>query len=175
MNLHRVHGNADWSDVALTERNRWQRIAAATSGIVTIGNFFSLVGLLSVPLGLWLAISAESYLWASVVLALGRFCDLLDGWLADITGTKSPLGEKIDASFDKVSVAVTFIGLAMGGILPLWLAFVLLVPHVIIAVIATAAYALGLKLHPSRIGKGKYGVGMGSGAVYSRFERNYDQ
>ena len=153
MNLHRVLGTADWTDIPTAKRNVWQRIAAATSGFVTIGNFFSLLGLASVPYGLWAIIGLDSYLWGATVLAVGRFCDLLDGWLADKTGTKSPLGEKIDASFDKAATAAVAMGLLLGGLLPLVFSVLLVAPHIAIAGVAMAAYIRGKSLHPSRAGK----------------------
>lgn len=152
MNLHRIEGTAEWAAVSPRDRNAWQKAAASTHGIVTIGNFFSLLGLLSVPYGLIL-VSGEDHIMAIVVLALGRLCDLLDGWLADKTATKSPLGEKIDASFDKVSTGAAVAGLVLLGILPGIIAAGLIVPHAIIAVLALIAFAAKKPFHPSIIGK----------------------
>lgn len=152
MKLHRVEGKSDWSDVPPERRNGWQRLAARTGGIITIGNVFSLLGLVSAPVGLLFA-ARQQFVAAVVVLALGRVCDLLDGWLADKTGTKSPLGEKIDASFDKIVTAAVLIGLVMLEALPGLLAVLLAAPHILIALLALGAFARGKQFHPSRIGK----------------------
>jgi phosphatidylglycerophosphate synthase len=152
MNLHRIEGRADWADVSVSQQNQWQKVAARTHGIVTISNFFSLVGLASIPYGLW-ALSHEAYITAVIILGLGRLCDLLDGWLADLTHTKSPLGEKIDASFDKISTVATVTGLVVLGVVPgSWL-LLLVTPHLLIAPIVVLAYFMGKPAHPSVPGK----------------------
>lgn len=153
MNLHRIEGAPEWADVPADRQNIWQRIAAATAGTMTPGNIISLIGLASVPYGLWLILGHGQYLAGAIVLAIGRLCDLLDGWAADRTGTKSPLGEIIDASFDKLSLAATLISLAAGGIVPLWSVGILLLPHVIVGILAGLTFFKGGRLHPSREGK----------------------
>jgi phosphatidylglycerophosphate synthase len=152
MDLHTVEGKPEWATVPASKRNVWQKAAANTAGIVTIGNFFSVLGLLSIPYGLML-IGNESFILAAVVLALGRLCDLADGWLADRTGTKSPLGEKIDASFDKISTAVIIVGLAFLGTVTAAVVGLLIAPHAIIAVLALIAFSKDRPFHPSLVGK----------------------
>jgi phosphatidylglycerophosphate synthase len=153
VNLHRISGKAEWSTVALSKRNGWQRVAAATHGVVTIGNFFSLIGILSVPFGLWLIIGRDDYLLGVVTLAAGRLGDVIDGWAADKTGTKSPLGELIDATFDKISIAVTVVGLLIAGAVPWWALLVWLLPHLINSMVALLAWRTNRRLHPSAAGK----------------------
>lgn len=152
MKLHRVEGQPDWQKVPAAQWNSWQRAAARTHGVVTIGNFFSMVGLLSIPVGLWL-VRDMHYIPAVIVLALGRLCDLLDGWLADRTGTKSPLGEKVDATFDKVSAALVLIGLYTIDFIPVSIVALVLGPHAIIAALALIAFYRGKQFHPSLLGK----------------------
>lgn len=153
MNLHRIEGAAEWTAVPRDKRNVWQRIAARTYGVATIGNAISVLGLASVPFGLWLILSSERYWIGVAVLAAGRLLDLLDGWLADKTGTKSPFGEKIDASFDKISIAVTVVVLALNHLLGWFILLVLLLPHALVALMAVAAYLRGQIIHPSYLGK----------------------
>lgn len=153
MNLHRILGKAEWARVPEAKRNVWQKIAARTHGIVTIGNFFSIIGLASVPYGLWLILNQAHYFPGIGVLLLGRGCDLLDGWLADKTHTKSPLGEKLDATIDKLSIAITVIALAAGQMISWVVLVVLLTPHLVIAILALAAFLRGQQLHPSLEGK----------------------
>jgi len=159
MNLHRIEGSPEWQQVSPQKRNGWQKVAAATRGVVTIGNFFSLLGLLSVPAGLWLVLGRQAYLMGAAVFVLGRLCDVADGWLADRTGTKSPLGETVDATFDKVGTGATLIGLAAGGTVPLALISLFFVPHLTIALIVLAAYVLKRRTHPSQAGKLSTGFG----------------
>lgn len=162
MNLHHVGKQPDWEKVVPAKRNRWQCVAAATNGIVSIGNFFSVLGLASVPLGLWLLLRHHQGLPAAVVLALGRICDLLDGWLADKTGTKSPLGEVLDVAFDKISVFVTVVVLLAANLIPLWMVTLLVLPHIGVAAIGLLAYFRRRLLHVSRLGK----ISMGFGWIY---------
>ncbi|MDB5181941.1 MAG: hypothetical protein JWP13_704 [Candidatus Saccharibacteria bacterium] len=152
MDLHRIEGTPEWADVPSSKRNTWQIVAARTAGIVTIGNFFSVLGLLSIPLGLVL-IRNDSFILAVIVLAMGRVCDLADGWFADKTGTKSPLGEKIDASFDKISTGIVIVGLILLGTISAPAMVFLIAPHAVIAVIALVAFIKGRPFHPSRAGK----------------------
>ncbi|HSH18294.1 MAG TPA: CDP-alcohol phosphatidyltransferase family protein [Candidatus Saccharimonadales bacterium] len=152
MNLHRIEGKPEWADVKPASRNVWQKVAARSDGIITIGNYFSLLGLLSVPFGLKLILDGR-YVAGVIILLLGRLCDLLDGFLADKTGTKSPLGEKIDAVFDKLSTGVAVIVLALSGLVPWWVIVLLVLPHVITTVLATATYLKGSIMHPSLPGK----------------------
>lgn len=173
MNLHRVEHDPDWAAVSPGVRNIWQKLAAATNGIVTLGNLFSLMGLLSVPVGLYLMnlgdtplLKYVAFFYAIPVLALGRICDLLDGWLADRTGTKSPLGEKIDASFDKISTAGILIGLVVLHVIDWWILALLILPHILVAAVALLAYSHGRGLHPSRIGKNSMAVAWACLFVY---------
>jgi phosphatidylglycerophosphate synthase len=166
MNLHRIEGHAEWVDVPAARRNAWQRMAARTSGVITIGNFISVLGLASVPYGLLLVVHEHRYLLGLGILIAGRLCDLLDGWLADKTGTKSPLGEMIDATFDKLSIGLTVIILAAAGILPLWVLLLLVLPHIFVAILALLAWRRGQGLHPSRSGKNSMAVAWVSLVAY---------
>lgn len=158
MNLHRIEGKPEWAGLKPEQMNIWQRIAAGSGGILTIGNYFSLLGLLSVPLGLSL-ILGERYIAGAVILLLGRFCDLLDGFLADKTGTKSPLGEKVDAVFDKLSTGLALLVLAVSGLIAAWAVLLLVLPHIIVAGMAVAIFFKGSLLHPTLVGKLSMAVG----------------
>jgi phosphatidylglycerophosphate synthase len=152
MQLHRTTGKPDWADTTPAQRNISQRLAAATSGIVTPGNLTTALGFAAVLYGLWL-ISGQHYIVGGAILAFGRLCDIADGWLAESTHTKSPLGELLDASIDKIGTVLTIIVYATAHVAPLWLLTALLLPHVIISVITFVQLQRNRKIHPSRIGK----------------------
>lgn len=158
MNLHRNPGKAEWAATAPDKRNIWQKLAARTHGIATIGNVFSIVGLASVPVGLWEILGQGNFFLGIGILLAGRVCDVLDGWLADITHTKSPLGEKIDAIFDKISIGVTVLALAIGHMVSWLVLVVLLAPHLIVGILAIAAFIQNKVLHPTAEGKASMGV-----------------
>jgi phosphatidylglycerophosphate synthase len=152
MQLHRAAGN-DWDVVPPAQRNGWQRMASRTAGIVTPGNFLTILGAILVVRGLVL-LAKHSDTWLAVgVLMLGRVADLADGFMADRTGTKSTLGEALDATADKLEL--------LGAVVVIWL--LSLISDVVFAVLIVHAVYNGLlslyehfgrrNLHPSRSGK----------------------
>lgn len=152
MKLHRTNGRPDWATVASSDYTIWQKIAAATHGYVTPGNITTICGLALVAIGL-LQLVAGEYVAGGVFVVIGRLLDLVDGWLAELTQTKSPLGEVMDAAADKVETLGAVAVLLVAEIAPLWVLLALVVPHVIIAGIAFVGRLRGAQLHPSRIGK----------------------
>lgn len=158
MDLHHAGNRPDWETVPAAERNRWQRWAADSGGWLTPGNMASLLGIISVPLALWWLVSYRWHIAAGLLLTTGRACDLLDGWLAARTGTKSPLGEKLDASLDKASTLLTVVVGGILGLVPVWAISWLAVPQLVIAVLALSAWHSGQVLHPSRLGKLEIGA-----------------
>jgi cardiolipin synthase len=152
MNLHRTNGQPEWASVEPGQYNFWQRIAARTRGYVTPGNLTTLVGLALVVFGL-AQIVAEEYWLGGVLVIVGRLLDLVDGWLADITRTKSPLGEIADAGADKIETFAAIGVLFVATLAPWWLLVALILPHVGISIIAYVARIKNIQLHPSRLGK----------------------
>lgn len=108
MNLHRAGRIADWEKKDPSRRSKVQKIAAATGGIVTPGNVVSALGAGFVAAGLIDVYKDEKVRRGVWKIGIGRAFDLVDGFLAHRTETKSPLGEAVDATIDK---------LAMGAIL----------------------------------------------------------
>lgn len=151
-NLHRAGPKADWEVTPKNERNVWQKVAAQTRGILTPANVMSVIGAVLVFLGLYYIITNELIL-GFVCVAFGRFADLLDGALAQATGTKSSVGEAVDAGLDKIIVFVAIIAFMVGGAVPLWAAVIIAVRNVIIMTIGLLGKAHHITLHPSRTGK----------------------
>lgn len=152
MNLHRTTGKPDWETTDVTQQNLWQRWAAQTNGLVTLGNILTIVGFGVVVVGL-VALLQHHY-WAGVIgLVTGRLCDIADGWLAELTGTKSPLGELLDAGLDKLGTILTIVVFFVAGVAPWWIVGALLLPHGIISIITIRALGKNIRLHPSRLGK----------------------
>ena len=152
MKLHRVSGEPDWSAVATQDRNTWQRLASASKGVVTPGNVVTVLGLTLVILGL-IAIDRHDYWLGLILLAIGRLADLLDGWLADRTGTKSPLGEAADVLADKAATIFTLAVFFMDKLVPWPLLGLALLPHLIITLLPLTKSWRQHRLHPSRAGK----------------------
>lgn len=77
-----------------------RHIAESTNDVITPANLISFAGLVSVLRG---AKSLDT--WEGVLKTSGGLAvDVLDGKVARYTGTNSALGEKIDATFDKVKI-----------------------------------------------------------------------
>jgi len=150
--LHRIGKKSDWAKVSPRTWNIWQQLANTTGGTLTLGNIFTLAGLSLVIVGLAMIV-AEMYGWGLALVAAGRLCDLADGWLADQTHTKSPLGEALDSGADKLATAATLGVLVMVEAMPGWLALAILATQLAIVALFFVYRLRGRRLHPSRIGK----------------------
>jgi phosphatidylglycerophosphate synthase len=152
MKLHQSSNVPDWQLVAPAKRTQWQQLAAATHGVLTPGNLVSLLGVVLVFAGLVLVVSHD-YLPGLTAVLLGRLCDMLDGIVADRTGTKSPFGEGVDASLDKLGALATLIVLAAEDIVPWPVALIVGAQNVANSVIALIAKLRHVHLHPLTEGK----------------------
>lgn len=152
MQLHRADKQPEWEAVPTNERNAWQRVAATTSGFVTPANAITVIGLLIVLFGLQQLLAGE-YWVAAGALVVGRLLDIVDGVVADKTGTKGPLGELMDAGADKIGTFITVVALAVDHTAAYWLLAVVVMPQIIIALIVSYITARKQRFHPSRIGK----------------------
>lgn len=151
MSLHRAI-RSDWSNVAPQQRNFWQRLAAGSRGVITPGNFISLLGAILVVYGLW--VLTEHHLREGFELVfVGRMADILDGFVADRTKTKSPLGEAIDASTDKILVVCALVILLDHQLLPLFVGICMAIHAAYVSSISIIARRLRVAIHPSRSGK----------------------
>ena len=152
MQLHRTTGKADWLAVPPQSHTSWQRLAARTYGIVTPSNAVTIAGFALVLFGLQ-EILNQDYVPGTVLLATGRICDILDGWLAELTRTKSPLGELLDAAIDKILTILTVAAFFVAHIAPAWALIALVTPHVLIVVIMLGWRIRKRAFHPSLVGK----------------------
>ncbi|MFW0873977.1 CDP-alcohol phosphatidyltransferase family protein [Rhodococcoides corynebacterioides] len=93
--------------------------------IVTIPNALSVVRLIGVPVFLWLLLVDQAYGWALTLLLISGATDFLDGKLARILDQSSALGALLDPFVDRLYVVATLGGFAIAGIVPWWIAVVL--------------------------------------------------
>lgn len=152
MNLHHADDRPDWEIKPPAGRNSWQKLAAATNGVITPANLISVTGFVLACAGLFKIAHADFWTGA-ILLVVGRLADAVDGFTADVTGTKSTLGESVDAGLDK---AIAFIALAVlttAHIIPWWIA----TPIALVNIwnIFMTWYGEGRAIHvqPSRNGK----------------------
>lgn len=152
MNLHRTTGKPDWSSLKPSEYNTFQKIAAATRGTITPANVITFAGLGLVVYGL-IAILSGHYWLGLILLAIGRLLDIVDGAAAEVTGTKSPFGEILDAAVDKTGTLLTIIVLYIGNVTLWWAITLVLLPQVIIPLLTFYKRSKGIRIHPTRVGK----------------------
>jgi len=149
---HQSGNVADWQLVPASKRTRIQQIAAASRGVVTPANFLSFLGLAGVGVGLFYSTRHEWTL-GLVCIGLGRLADILDGIVAHHTGTKSPLGEAVDASFDKMAAFATLLVFGATGVIPWWLFGIVLVQNIANSMFGLLGRRWRVVVHPVATGK----------------------
>lgn len=92
---------------------------------LTVPNLLSMLRLALVPVFLMLLLS-EQYLLAIVVLASAGITDYLDGYFARKWNQVTRLGQLLDPAADRLYIFSTLIGLAITGIIPLWLTLIII-------------------------------------------------
>ena len=152
MNLHRTSGKPDWESVKPSRRNGFQKIAAATSGIVTPANVITIIGLGLVVYGLYLILN-QQYWIGLILVAVGRLLDIVDGVVANSTGTKSPLGELMDAAVDKIGTLLTIVVLYIAATEKWWAITLILIPQLITPFVTLYKKRKRVEIHPTRQGK----------------------
>ena len=152
MNLHRTEKKPQWERTPEANRNIWQRVAHSTKGVITPANVVSLTGLALTISGLQ-DLKKGNKKQASTKIILGRTCDIVDGLVAEHTKTKSPLGEAVDATVDKISMAHGLYVLSETDTLPVIVTASFLAQNVINTVATMVAKKRGMELHPSAEGK----------------------
>jgi cardiolipin synthase len=96
-----------------------------TNRVATLPNLLSVARLFGVPLFLWLVLGPHEDGWALVVLMVSGVTDWLDGKLARTLNQTSKLGEILDPVADRLYILSVVVGLAIRGIIPVWLAVIL--------------------------------------------------
>lgn len=153
--LHRSDVVPEWETVPPSERNEYQQRAAETGGWDTPGNRETLQGAISTLAGLALVDrdTPLSVAAGTTLLAYGRYKDLRDGQVADATGTKSPLGESLDAGVDTALIVVAGAMLKRKDVVPQSESNTLLAITGVKVAAAASGRALGREMHTSRAGK----------------------
>ena len=89
--------------------------------LVTLPNLISLARLCAVPATLWLIFHGQLD-WAFGLFVAAGISDGVDGWLARVRNARSALGAVLDPLADKALLVSVYIALASVGVLPDWLA-----------------------------------------------------
>lgn len=122
--------------------------------MMNLPNTLTMARLALAPVLGWLVASGEGVL-AAALFAVVAVTDALDGWFARRRGQVTALGQLLDPLADKALVNATFVAAASTGVLPWWLALLVLARDGLILAGAalTRTFRLGHSLLPLAIGK----------------------
>lgn len=124
----------------------WSMIAFAFAILSSI--FFGLSNFLSEQ-----GIVFPSQIFASTMLLISGFFDIVDGSVARVSKTSTSRGAFLDSNFDKISEALIFIGIAIGGLSSPILAMIALSTSILVSYIRARAESLGIELKGVGIGE----------------------
>ena len=98
-------------------------------------------------------IGFPSQLFASIMLLVSGFFDIVDGSVARTLKKTSTKGAFLDSNFDKISEALIFIGIAVGGLSNPILAMIALSISILVSYVRARAESLGIDLQGVGIGE----------------------
>ena len=124
----------------------WSMIAFAFAILSSI--FFGLSKVLSEQ-----SIVFPSQIIASIMLLISGFFDIVDGSVARVSKRSTVRGAFLDSNFDKISEALIFIGIAIGGLSSPILAMIALSTSILVSYLRARAESLGIELKGVGIGE----------------------
>ena len=104
--------------------------------IFTIPNVISTIRIAAVPFLLWLLLGADDPAAAGWALVAIGATDWIDGFLARRLNQVSELGKMLDPIADRLAIVAALIGGWIAGVLPWWIAFLLLVRETLVGLMA---------------------------------------
>ncbi len=143
---------ADWEKSTKDPHNFWQKVAIRSHGVLTPANIASVIGGLLALYGLWIILDGETVKGLGFIAA-GRIADVADGIIAERTKTKSPLGETIDATVDKIVIGATLLVLGAMELVPWLIIGIVALQNIANVIISVVAKLRDKTIHPSRLGK----------------------
>ncbi len=122
---------------------------ARPDGPLSLPNLITLLRLCAVPAAVWLIIQGRLDLAFFVFVGAG-VSDALDGWIARRWNLRSALGALLDPVADKALLVSVYVTLALIGVLPDWLAILVVFRDVVIMGGVVLFYLLGRRGRSSR-------------------------
>jgi len=99
--------------------------------LLTLPNMITLARLVAVPVTIWLILQHRLDLAFLLFVAAG-ISDALDGWLARARNARSAIGALLDPVADKALLVSVYVTLAAIGVLPDWLAILVVFRDIVI-------------------------------------------
>jgi cardiolipin synthase len=100
----------------------------------TVPNLLSFLRLALIPVFLWLILRHQGG-WAIGLLAFSGLTDYLDGYIARKYNQVTRLGKLIDPAADRLYIFTTLIGLVVTGVIPGWLASIIIARDVMLLIV----------------------------------------
>lgn len=124
----------------------WSMIGFAFAILSSI--FFGLTNFLNQQ-----GLEFPSQIFASILLLISGFFDIVDGSVARVMKKSTTKGAFLDSNFDKISEALIFIGIAIGGLSNPILAMIALSTSILVSYLRARAESLGIELKGVGIGE----------------------
>ena len=126
--------------------------------VLNLPNLITFARLCAVPFDLWLVLRGHMA-WALMLFALAGASDALDGWLARRRGG-TVLGAWMDPAADKALLVGMFVALAVAGLVPAWMASLVVGRDLVILGGIAAMWRLGrpIRIRPLLLGKANTAV-----------------
>jgi cardiolipin synthase len=127
---------------------------AMSDALVTLPNLITMARLCAVPATVWLMLNGRLDLAFWMFVAAG-VSDAVDGWLARVRNARSALGAILDPMADKLLLVCVYVTLAAIGVLPDWLAILVVFRDMVIVGGVLALWMLGQppKIRPMMLSK----------------------
>jgi cardiolipin synthase len=121
---------------------------------LTIPNLLTMVRIVMTPFILF-ELAHGRYMAGGWMFGAAAFTDVLDGGLARRFGAQSEVGQYLDPIADKILMSCIYIGLAMGGAVPVWLVVLIFARDIWILLLSGIAlrFTQFRNLQPSLWGK----------------------
>ena len=128
--------------------------AGARDTPVTLPNLITLARLCAVPATVWLILNGRLDLAFWMFVGAG-VSDAVDGWLARVRDARSALGAILDPVADKLLLVCVYVTLAAIGVLPDWLAILVVFRDLVIVGGVLVLWVLGEapKIRPLMVSK----------------------
>lgn len=116
-------------------------------------NMLTLLRIVLIPFYLYLFLEGN-FLMAGIIFSFSALTDFLDGYFARRYQLKTELGRILDPFADKLTIISILLALVLTGIIPRFIAIILLSREVFIFVSSIVVYLLRIDcIQPSNIGK----------------------